>query len=221
MLRIIFTKNPILRDTLVNSLALSRNMTEVSESFQVYQKWEWILIFSREIDIDIALPTILDNWDPDRLYLPYIGRSVDMMHEVWDVIMPNVFMSYDPQVSLIDPDSEEVHTPDVWAKFLDIYNEQKDYYVEDYGLSVGGIVVDRVPHDESINTALMMTYEWDVYIEDSLDAAYTVTTGDLVPALIICGIVEWKKAQNESGTPEQMVVRNILSTIRLTEDDEE
>lgn len=143
------------------------------------------------------------------------------MHEVWDVIMPNVFMSYDPQVSLIDPDSEEVHTPDVWAKFLDIYNEQKDYYVEDYGLSVGGIVVDRVPHDESINTALMMTYEWDVYIEDSLDAAYTVTTGDLVPALIICGIVEWKKAQNESGTPEQMVVRNILSTIRLTEDDEE
>ncbi len=221
MLRIIFTKNPILRDTLVNSLALSRNMTEVSESFQVYQKWEWILVFSREIDIDIALPIILDNWDPDRLYLPYIGRSVDMMHEVWDVIMPNVFMSYDPQVSLIDPDSEEVHTPDVWAKFLDIYNEQKDYYVEDYGLSVGGIVVDRVPHDESINTALMMTYEWDVYIEDSLDAAYTVTTGDLVPALIICGIVEWKKAQNESGTPEQMVVRNILSTIRLTEDDEE
>lgn len=221
MLRIIFSRNPILRDTLVNSLALSRNMTEVSESFQVYQKWEWILVFSREIDIDIALPIILDNWDPDRLYLPYIGRSVDMMHEVWDVIMPNVFMSYDPQVSLIDPDSEEVHTPDVWAKFLDIYNEQKDYYVEDYGLSVGGIVVDRVPHDESINTALMMTYEWDVYIEDSLDAAYTVTTGDLVPALIICGIVEWKKAQNESGTPEQMVVRNILSTIRLTEDDEE
>ena len=38
MLRIIFTKNPILRDILVNSLALSRNMTEVSESFQVYQK---------------------------------------------------------------------------------------------------------------------------------------------------------------------------------------
>ena len=82
MLRIIFTKNPILRDTFVASLSLSRNATEISEDFLVYQKADWILVYSRELDINLILPTILDNWDPDRIYLPYIGRSVDMMHEI-------------------------------------------------------------------------------------------------------------------------------------------
>lgn len=221
MLRIVFTRNTLIRDVAIATLHLSKNPTQVSVDFQVYQKADWIVIYSSAYDIDFVLPIILENWDPDRVYLPYIGRSVDMMHEIGDVIMPNVFMSYNPQVASLDPDSEEVNLPDISAKFLDIYQEQKDYYVEDYGLSVGGIVVDNVPHDESINTALMMSYEWDVYVGDSLDAAYTVVTGDLVPALIICGIVEWKKWQHESGTPEQMAVRNIFSTIRLTEDDEE
>jgi hypothetical protein len=94
MLRIIFTRNPIIRDTCVASLSLARNPTEASVDFIVYQKADWILIFSREHDIDVILPTILDLWDPDRIYLPYLGRSVDMMHEIGDVILPNVFLSY-------------------------------------------------------------------------------------------------------------------------------
>jgi len=209
MLRIIFTRNPIIRDTCVASLSLGRNPTEASADFIVYQKWDWILIFSKEFDIDIVLPTILDNWDPDRIYLPYLGRSVDMVHEIWDVILPNVFFSYSANRWLESWD----------ARFLEIYDEQKDYYVEDYGLSVGGIVVDKTPNDPELNTDLMMTYEADVYIEDSLDAAYTVTSGDLVPALIICGIMEGKASKNDSGTPEQMTIRNMLTTIRLTEDE--
>ena len=221
MLRIIFTKNAVMRDACVSALSLARNPTEISSDFLIYQKWDWILIFSWKYDIDVILPTILENWDPDRIYLPYLGRSVDMMHEIGDVILPNVFMSYVDQVAQIDPDSEVVNMPKIGAKFLDIYHEQKDYYVEDYWLSVGGIVTDKVPHDEKLNTALMMTYEADVYIEDSLDAAYEVTNGDLVPALILCGIIEGKKWKNESGSPEQITVRNMLSTIRLTEDDEE
>jgi hypothetical protein len=36
----------------------------------------------------------------------------------------------------------------------------------------------------------MMAYEADIYVTDSLDSAYEVTAGDLVPALILCGIVE-------------------------------
>lgn len=55
------------------------------------------------------------------------------------------------------------------------------------------MVTDKTPHDERINTALMMTYEADIYVENSLDAAYEVTSGDLVPALILCGIVEGKQ----------------------------
>ena len=220
MLRIIFTKNPIIRDTAVNTLSLSRNPTEISPDFQVYQKSDWIVIFSQKHEIDTVLSTILENWDPDRIYLPYLGRSVDMMHEIGDVILPNVFMSYAPEVAQIDPDSDEIHTPDIGARFLEIYNEQKDYYVEDYGLSVGWIVVDRVPQDDSLNTALMMTYEGDIYVPDSLDSAYTITLWDLVPALILCGITEWKKGKNDQGTPEQITIRNMISTIRLMEDEE-
>ncbi len=220
MLRIIFTKNPILRDTFVASLSLARNATEISEDFLVYQKADWILVYSRELDINVILPTILDNWDPDRIYLPYLGRSVDMMHEIWDVILPNVFIPYVEQLEQEDANTEGDIVGITGAKFLEIYNEQKDYYVEDYGLSVWWIVVDHTPHNEDLNTELMMTYEADVYITDSLDSAYEVTAGDLVPALILCGIIEWKKSKNESGTPEQMTVRNMLTTIRLTEDEE-
>ena len=216
MLRIIFTRNPVIRDTCVASLSLGRNPTEASPDFIVYQKGDWILIFSKEFDIDIVLPTILDNWDPDRIYLPYLGRSVDMMHEIGDVILPNVFIPY---VSQNETNEETGISGISEARFLEIYNEQKDYYVEDYGLSVGGIVVEKTPNDPEINTDLMMTYEADIYIEHSLDAAYTVTSGDLVPALIICGIVEGKASKNESGTPEQMAIRNMLTTIRLTEDE--
>ncbi len=217
MLRIIFTRNPVIRDTCVASLALGRNPTEASLDFIVYQKGDWILIFSKEFDIDIVLPTILDNWDPDRIYLPYLGRSVDMMHEIGDVILPNVFIPYAKSADTSTDEDEIIGISG--ARFLEIYNEQKDYYVEDYGLSVGGIVVERTPNDPEINTDLMMAYEADIYIEHSLDAAYIVTSGDLVPALIICGIVEGKASKNESGTPEQMAIRNMLTTIRLTEDE--
>lgn len=219
MLRIVFTKNSILRDAFVASLSLSRNATEISEDFLVYQKADWILVYSRELDINLILPTILDNWDPDRIYLPYIGRSVDMMHEIWDIILPNVFIPYVAKIEQEDTEDSDI-VGITGAKFLEIYNEQKDYYVEDYGLSVWWIVVDRTPHDEELNTELMMTYEADIYVEDPLDPAYEVTAWDLVPALILCGIVEWKKSKNESGTPEQMTVRNMLTTIRLTEEDD-
>ena len=221
MLRVIFTKNSQIRDTVISSLNLSKNPTQVSVDFQVYQKNDWILIFSTSLDVDVVLPTILENWDPDRLYMLYFWRSVDMVHEIGDVILPNVFMNYVDGVATLDTESENPELPQISAKFLDIYNEQKDYYVEDYGLSVWGIVVDRVPEDESLNTALMMTYEWDIYTSESLDPAYTVVTGDLVPAMILCGINQWKKAPHESGTPEQMAVRNMLWTIRLMEEDSE
>ncbi len=141
-----------------------------------------------------------------------------MMHEIGDVILPNVFIPYASQKDTdTDTDTNEI-TGISEARFLEIYNEQKDYYVEDYGLSVGGIVVEKVPNDPELNTDLMMTYEADIYLTESLDAAYAVTSGDLVPALIICGIVEGKASKNESGTPEQMAIRNMLTTIRLTED---
>jgi ABC-type taurine transport system substrate-binding protein len=61
---------------------------------------------------------------------------VDLTHEVGDVILPNVFLSYDDQISQVELTEENRDQFLGTAKFLEIYNEQKDYYVEDYGLSV-------------------------------------------------------------------------------------
>jgi hypothetical protein len=60
-----------------------------------------------------------------------------MMHEIGDVILPNVFIPYVAKIEQDEPDTENDIVGITGAKFLEIYNEQKDYYVEDYGLSVG------------------------------------------------------------------------------------
>lgn len=64
------------------------------------------------------------------------------MHEIGDVIAPNVFLSYDSAIERSEITEENHDTIASNPRFLEIFDEQKDYYVEDYGLSVGGIVVD-------------------------------------------------------------------------------
>lgn len=49
----------------------------------------------------------------------------------------------------------------------------------------------------------MMTYEADIYLENSLDAAYEVTRGDDIPALILCGIVEGKNERMKVELPNK------------------
>lgn len=221
MLRAIFTLDLNLRDQLIASLWLERNKTEISEDFVIYQKQDWLLMFSRENDIDICLPIILELWNPDILYIPHLWRSVDMIHEIGDVILPNVFLSYTVDDAPIPENASEDDEFDPHigeARFLSTYNEQKDYYVEDYGLSIGGIIVDMTPADPHINTELMTRYEWDLYVPASLSHAYDVAAGDQIPTVIIGAIIEWKVNKHMDGTPIQQATRNMLTTIRLMEE---
>lgn len=109
------------------------------------------------------------------------------------------------------------------ARFLDIYHEQRDYYVEDYGLSIGGIIVDGLPEDtdEDAEEQLMLVYEADVYVGERVDGLIDLAESDLVPTLITVGITRGKKPLNPATSVLDTTVRNMLTTWRLMEEDGE
>lgn len=118
----------------------------------------------------VDMTWIAESFLPDRVYLPYFGYSVDVMHEIGDVIVPNVFLSYDASLKDREITKENRDTLAENPRFLEVFDEQKDYYVEDFGLSVGGIVVDVAPEVPSDDLAgkMMLAYEADVYVREIL-----------------------------------------------------
>jgi hypothetical protein len=97
MLRLIFTQDPSLCDSVIRSLGLIKK-EESNEDITAYQKQGWILIFSPNKSFPLLYTTLLDLYIPDRIYLPYLGRSIDLIREVGDVVLPNVFFSYDSAI---------------------------------------------------------------------------------------------------------------------------
>lgn len=158
-------------------------------------------------------------YQPDRLYLPHIGRSVDLIHERGDIVLPNVFFGYNPLIETteIDKDNQDSF---LWTpEFLELYNEQKDYYVQDFGLSVWGIVVDRVPNTPDIDGKLLQAYEADVYVESSLIPSVVFIKTDEVPTVLSVGIVAGKQWRHESGDIVDMTMRNMVTTWRLLDEE--
>jgi hypothetical protein len=70
--------------------------------------------------------------DISRAYILDIGYAIDATRRPGDVVLPTV--------AFVHSDTAEV-----LPYFLPFYDEQKDYMVEDYGLSVGGICVWAAP----------------------------------------------------------------------------
>lgn len=168
MLRVLASSDAALRDALVSTLSLEKK--EEIPHVTTYRKGEWIFVFFSNVVTPIDMTWIAEAFLPDRVYLPYFGYSVDVIHEIGDVIVPNAFLSYDPSIEKILITKENRDTFSKNPRFLSIFNEQKDYYVEDYGLSVGGIVVDnspRVPNDE-LSSKMMLAHEGDVYVQEFL-----------------------------------------------------
>lgn len=214
MLRVVYTQSTTLRDLFVSTLSLAKSPEWIGEHFTVYQKEWWVLVYSTDYSISLALATLLENYNPDILYLPFLGRSVDMIHEIGDVILPNVFMTYD---ATIVQSAHEGAKPQL-AKYLSNYERQEDYYVEDYGLSIGGIVVDDVPDDDKLGLDLMRAYEADIYVSESLESAHTVADAGDVPTAIIVGVNSGKVNPKWEGTPDIQAVKNMITTIRLMEE---
>ena len=92
--------------------------------------------------------------------------------------------------------------------------------MEDYGLSVGGIIVENTPNDAEISGKLMTVYEADVYNENSTAEIVEIMTENLVPTIFLVGIVNGKIGKKSDENPYKIVAENMLTTIRLLNDEE-
>lgn len=130
MISVICTVDVRIRDSLSNILSLEK--TDETSTRTLYQKGKWILVFFHRAYAATDLEWIATSYLPDRLYLPFIGSSIDLIHEVGDVIVPNVFLHYDPSIADRDISPEDRDAFMGTPTFLTHLPEQKDYYVEDF-----------------------------------------------------------------------------------------
>lgn len=210
-----------LRDAFVSILNLEKKSSENPEIL-VYKRAHWVLIYAEWADMTEISEWTIEQYNPEKIYLPFFGRSIDVTHEIGDVILPNIFFHYDDRLSSLVLDEENRDQYIGEAEFLEIYDEQKDYYVEDYWLSIGGIVVDMIPENISpeLEVNLMMAYEGDIYVSNHLRNHYNIASENLLPITLIWGIIHGKTPKNLVDTPELHTARNIVTTIRLLNGEE-
>jgi hypothetical protein len=221
MLRVIASSSLSFRDAFVTVLALEKK--EESPIATVYQKWGTIFLsLSRDVSPD-TVSWMRDTFLPDRLYLTYSGYSVDVVHEIGDVIVPNVFTSHNKDIEKVEITEENRDSFMSDARFLEVFEEQKDYYVEDYGLSVGGIIVDSAPDapSDELASRMMLAYEADVYVRETFSPAIDAVEWDDVPTMILVGVTRGKKnAKYPDEDPILLTVKNMVTTMKLMEDEE-
>lgn len=220
MLRLVFTEDSAVRDSLIRILWLERKEGGMN-GINLYQKNDWLLLFSPETSLSLLFANILEMYLPERLYLPTFGRSVDLIHERWDIILPNVFLSYNPLIETTELTKENQDSFLANPEFLTLIQDQKDYYVEDFGLSVWGIVVDKVPQNPELNDKLLQAYEADVYVEKSLSSILTLIKTDEVPIVLTVGVIDGKPWQRENGEITDTTMRNMVTTWKLLEEENE
>lgn len=215
MLSVIITSLPSVRDAFISALSLEKQK-DATALYDVYQRGKWVLILDTENNLEKAVEWWVENFNPEHLYLPFFGRVVDIVREVGDVVLPNVIITYNPKIAITEIDGENKDSFLDGAKFLEIYDEQKDYYVEDFGLSIGGIVVDKVPADAPAEN-LMLAYEGDIYLEGSLDQAHIIASTIDASVVVMVWVIEWKNPKNLSLPPLDHTVRNMVTACRLLE----
>ena len=218
LLAIIITRAE-LRDALV-SFVSGIKQTHSTDSVAFYQKNSYIFVFSEHTPIRDLYEMTIHEYQPEKIILTDVGRSVDVDHEVGDIILPNIFFSFQKEILETEITSENRDNLIGKAKFLEIFDEQKDYFVEDYGLSVGGIIVENTPNDAEISGKLMTVYEADVYNENSTAEIVEIMTENLVPTIFLVGIVNGKIGKKSDENPYKIVAENMLTTIRLLNDEE-
>lgn len=220
MISLILHHDPIVRDAFVRVLSLEHKIQDEAGNI-LYQRGKWLYLALSKPIAEIEITKIIADYQPENIYLPSFWRSVDMVHEETDVVLPNVFLTYNKAIE--DTEFSEANRDNYLgqAEFLEIYNEQKDYYVEDFGLSVGGIAVDSVPPTvyENHSDKLMLAYEADIYLGESLIECVKIIRAEELPAIITCGIIQGKKPRNPVASVLDTTIRNMLTTWRLMEED--
>lgn len=145
-----------------------------------------------------------------------------MIHEVGDIVVPNVFLEYQKKLEEFEIGKENRDSFVGKQVFIENFSEQKDYYVEDFGLSLWGILVSGSRKDPSLefHEKLMFAYEADIYTTDDVFPALEVLSSDEVPTLILSWIIAWKHhAKYPQVNPIEFTLKNIMTTIELLETD--
>lgn len=218
MLSVIITQDAQVRDAFIAANRLEKYFRNGDE-YPVYKRGKWVLVYDAKKDLQEAAGWTLENYMPERLYFPIFGKVVDVVREIGDVVLPNVLLSYNPKIETAELDEENRDSFLSGGRFLEIFEEQKDYYVEDFGLSVWGIVVDSVPADVDPEK-LMLAYEADVYVSDLLDTAHEIANALEFPVVILAWVIEGKAPKNITLSPLEHTVRNMVTTFRLLEGEE-
>jgi hypothetical protein len=217
MLSVIITQDAQVRDAFISAIGLEKYFRDM-DTYPVYKMGKWVLVYDSMKDLQKSVDWTIENYLPERLYFPVFGKVVDIVREIGDVVLPNVLIAYNPKIETEELGEENRDSFLMGARFLEIYNEQKDYYVEDFWLSVWGIVVDRVPSD-SVPEKLMLAYEADVYIAESLDKAHEIATALEFPVVVVAGVIEGKVPKNITLSPLEHTVKNMVTTFQLLEDE--
>lgn len=74
--------------------------------------------------------------------------------------------------------------------------------------------------NDELMTKLMMAYEADIYTPSDIQGSIEMVQDENIPSIILCGTVEGKIGKHQGTmTPVDFVIRNMITTIRLLEDE--
>lgn len=219
MLTAILVSEASLRDAIVSFVSGVRETNSTDQAI-FYQKNNFIFAFSDKISLENLFSLTIEEYQPEKIFIAETGRSIDVDHEIGDIILPNVFLEFNEKILTTEITNENRDSLMGKAEFLEIFDEQKDYFVEDFGLSIGGIIVGNTPSDADAEK-LIMTYEADIYSEKNFSEIATIAKNNLIPTLVLVGVKIGKKSTRHTlRDPFHLVAENMMTTIRLLNDEE-
>lgn len=222
MLRVIATESVEFIEAIIRIFSPEKKQS--NHLADTYRKENTIFLYLKKAPSHEVVTWIASEFLPERLYFPYLGYSVDMIHEIGDVILPNVFFWYSSLLEKNDINKENRENFISKQVFIENFQEQKDYYVEDFGLSLWWILVSWAPKSPSLelHEKLMYAYEWDVYVSDDIFPALDTLSLDEVPTMILVGIQAWKTHSKYGNViADEIVIKNIITTIDFLEAESE
>lgn len=152
---------------LAAELAKKLGMHAVSEfPSPLYRKGEWYLFHGMPMEQMISIAR--EEISPDFFSIAYAATSHHTEHIAGDVVLPNVLLAYDDAIELGDVNESNRDGFLKDALFLEQYDRQEDIDFGEFGLSIGGILVENVPTmpSEELIHKMHIAYEADAFITE-------------------------------------------------------
>ncbi|EKD66762.1 MAG: hypothetical protein ACD_49C00013G0004 [uncultured bacterium (gcode 4)] len=160
--------NKITSSYLIKKYELAK--IENNEGIDLYKAWNKILavVEDNSLSIDKSLLYIYTEFNPNFIFHISSGTWISNEHTIWDIILPNTFLQYDPRIENTEFRKENIDSFFKWALFIENYHLQKDYDFNKFWLSIGWICVSwkKELSDELVDKA-RIAYEADVYDKNS------------------------------------------------------